>query len=35
MKYEEIMELCGQYFKWLTNDENIEIETERAWQIKE
>ena len=28
MKYEEIREPCGQYFKWLTNDENTEIETD-------
>ena len=28
MKYEEIREPCGHYFKWLTNDENTEIETD-------
>ena len=25
---EEIRERCGQHFKWLTNDENTEIETD-------
>ena len=30
MKYEETMELCVQYFKWLTNDENTEMETDEG-----
>ena len=30
MKDEEIMERCGQYFNWLTNDENTEIETDEG-----
>ncbi len=27
---EEIRERCGQHFKWLTNDENTEIETDEG-----
>ena len=30
MKDEESRELCGQYFEWLTNDENTKIETDEG-----
>ena len=30
MKYDEIRERCVLYFKWLTNDENTEIETDEG-----
>ena len=30
MKDEKIRERCGQYFKWLTNDENTEIKTDKG-----
>ena len=30
MKDEESREQCGQYFTWLTDDENTEIETDEG-----